>query len=134
MERKNTWELYDKKQLKELEKINKEYRNFLDNGKTERECIDVIVNTIEAAGYRELEALVSNGETLKEGDKVYSVCMNKSVVMYKIGKKPISEGLNILGHYLKQELFFTGKKITLNTQKYTLLLLFKKWQMQTKLV
>lgn len=100
MERKNTWELYDKKQVKELEKINKEYRNFLDNGKTERECIDVIVNTIEAAGYRELEALVSNGETLKEGDKVYSVCMNKSVVMYKIGKKPISEGLNILGAHI----------------------------------
>jgi len=100
MERKNTWELYDKKQVKELEKINKEYRNFLDNGKTERECIDVIVNTIEAAGYRELEALVSNGETLKEVDKVYSVCMNKSVVMYKIGKKPISEGLNILGAHI----------------------------------
>lgn len=100
MERKNTWELYDKKQLKELEKINKEYRNFLDNGKTERECIDVIVNTIEEAGYRELEALVSNGETLKEGDKVYSVCMNKSVAMYKIGKKPISEGMNILGAHI----------------------------------
>ena len=100
MERKNTWELYDKKQLKELEKINKEYRYFLDNGKTERECIDVIVNTIEAAGYRELEALVSNGETLKEGDKVYSVCMNKSVAMYKIGKKPISEGMNILGAHI----------------------------------
>jgi len=100
MERKNTWELYDKKQLKELEKLNKEYRNFLDNGKTERECIDVIVNTIEAAGYRELEALVSNGEVLKEGDKVYSVCMNKSVAMYKIGKKPLSEGMNILGAHI----------------------------------
>ena len=100
MERKNTWELYEKKQLKELEKLNKEYRNFLDNGKTERECIDVIVNTIEAAGYRELEALVRNGEALKEGDKVYSVCMNKSVAMYKIGKKPISEGMNILGAHI----------------------------------
>ncbi len=100
MERKNTWKLYDKKQLKELEKLNKEYRSFLDKGKTERECIDVIVNTIEAAGYRELEALVASGETLKEGDKVYSVCMNKSVAMYKIGKKPISEGMNILGAHI----------------------------------
>ena len=100
MERKNTWELYDKKQLKELEKLNKEYRNFLDAGKTERECIDAIVNTIEAAGYRELETLVRDGETLKEGDKVYSVCMNKSVAMYKIGKKPISEGMNILGAHI----------------------------------
>ena len=100
MERKNTWELYDKKQLKELEKLNKQYRNFLDEGKTERECIDKIVNTIEAAGYRELEELVSNGEVLKEGDKVYSVCMNKSVVMYKIGKKSITAGMNILGAHI----------------------------------
>ena len=28
MERKNTWELYEKKQLKELEKLNKEYRGI----------------------------------------------------------------------------------------------------------
>ena len=72
----------------------------MDNGKTERECIDVIVNTIEAAGYRELEEMVRGGEALKEGDKVYSVCMNKSIAMYKIGKKPISEGMNILGAHI----------------------------------
>ena len=100
MERKNTWELYDKKQLKELEKLNNEYRRFLDNGKTERECIEQIVNTIEAAGYRELEELIRNGMTLKEGDKVYSVWMNKSIAMYKIGKKPITEGMNILGAHI----------------------------------
>ena len=47
MEKKNTWETYSSKQLKELEKINAQYRDFLDNGKTERECIDTIVNTIE---------------------------------------------------------------------------------------
>ncbi len=100
MERKNTWELYEKKQLKELEKLNKEYRNFLDAGKTERECIEYIVNTIEKAGYRELEALVKAGESLKAGDKVYSVCMNKSIAMYCIGKTPMSEGMNILGAHI----------------------------------
>ena len=61
MERKNAWEIYDKKQLKALEKLNADYRVFLDNGKTERECIDVIVNTIEKAGYRELESLIESG-------------------------------------------------------------------------
>ncbi len=100
MERKNSWELYDKKHLKELEKLNKEYRNFLDAGKTERECIDVIVNTIEAAGYRELDALVKEGQSLKNGDKVYSVCMNKSIAMYRIGKTPMAEGMNILGAHI----------------------------------
>jgi len=100
MERKNTWELYEKKQLKELEKLNIEYRQFLDNGKTERECIEYIVNTIEQAGYRELEALVKAGEKLKTGDKVYSVCMNKSIALYCIGKTPMSEGMNILGAHI----------------------------------
>ena len=61
MEKKNIWENYSAKQLKELEKLNEEYRDFLDNGKTERECIDTIVNTIEAAGYRELGTLIKAG-------------------------------------------------------------------------
>ena len=100
MERKNTWETYDAKHLKKLEKLNAEYREFLDNGKTERECIDTIVNTIEAAGYRELESLVKQGEKLSVGDKVYSVWMNKSIVMFQIGKKPLTEGMNILGAHI----------------------------------
>ncbi len=100
MERKNTWETYDKKQLKALEKLNADYRAFLDNGKTERECIDVIVNTIEAAGYKELESLIESGAQVKPGDKVYSVCMNKSIAMYHIGKKPMVEGMNILGAHI----------------------------------
>ena len=48
MEKKNTWETYSSKQLKELEKINAQYRDFLDNGKTERECI-CLLYTSDAA-------------------------------------------------------------------------------------
>ena len=100
MEKKNIWENYNQKQLRELEKLNQEYREFLDNGKTERECIDTIVNTIEAAGYQELETLIKAGKTLKKGDKVYSVWMNKSIAMFRIGSKPLTEGLNILGAHI----------------------------------
>lgn len=100
MERKNVWEIYDENQLKGLEKLNQEYREFLDNGKTERECIDTIVNTIEAEGYQELEGLLNSGKQLKEGDKVYSVWMNKSIVMFQMGKKPMTEGINILGAHI----------------------------------
>lgn len=100
MEKKNTWETYDEKQLKELEKISKEYMSFLDSGKTERECIDTIVNMAEAAGYVEMEKAVKEGKKLKKGDKVYSVWMNKSIVMYQIGSKPVAEGLNILGAHI----------------------------------
>lgn len=100
MEKKNTWELYNEEQLRELESVNKEYRTFLDNGKTERECIDEIVNRIEEAGYQELESIISRGGKLKKGDRVYSVCMNKSIVMYQIGKKPMTVGMNILGAHI----------------------------------
>ena len=58
MEKKNVWETYDENQLQELEQHAKEYMDFLDNGKTERECIDLIVNKIEQEGYRELQVLI----------------------------------------------------------------------------
>lgn len=100
MEKKNTWETYSNKQLKELEAFADEYRSFLDEGKTERECVDLIVNMAEKAGYQELQELMKEGKTLKEGDKVYAVCMNKSVVMFRIGRRPITEGMNILGAHI----------------------------------
>lgn len=100
MERKVTWEIYDAEHLEKLEKLNQEYREFLDNGKTERECIDTIVNTIEAEGYRELESLTAEGKKLQKGDKVYSVCMNKSIAMFQIGEQPMTEGMNILGAHI----------------------------------
>ena len=100
MERKNLWEVYDEKQLKELEKLSAEYREFLDNGKTERECIDTIVNLCEEKGYVELEKAIAEGKKLKKGDKVYSVWMNKSIALYRLGEKPMTEGMNILGAHI----------------------------------
>lgn len=100
MEHKNTWETYNEKQLKEVDTFAREYMDFLDNGKTERECIDQIVNTIEQAGYQELDALIKSGAKLKTGDKAYSVWMNKSIVMFRIGKEKMTDGINILGAHI----------------------------------
>ena len=100
MEQKNTWETYNAKQLKEVDVFAREYMVFLDNGKTERECIDQIVNTVEAAGYQELEALIKDGKKLKAGDKVYSVWMNKSVAFFQIGQEKMENGMNILGAHI----------------------------------
>ena len=44
--------------------------------------------------------LIENGEKLVKGDKVYSVWMNKSIVMFRIGEKPMAEGINILGAHI----------------------------------
>lgn len=100
MEMKNVWETYNTRQLKELESLNTQYREFLSQCKTERECVDYIVNTIEDAGYQELSDAIKTGKKLKKGDKVYAVCMNKSVVMFHIGERPMAEGMNILGAHI----------------------------------
>ncbi len=100
MEKKNTWETYGKEQLEELEVLAKEYMGFLDEGKTERECVDAVVNAIEKEGYRDLNELIKEKKTLGEGDRVYAVCMNKSIAMFRIGKKPMEEGMNILGAHI----------------------------------
>ncbi len=100
MEKKNIWETFSEKQLAEVETLSREYRYFLDEGKTERECVEYIVNAADEKGYRELQAVIKEGGRLKAGDKVYAVCMDKSVVMFRIGKRPMAEGMNILGAHI----------------------------------
>ena len=100
MERKNVWTSYTKKQLVELEKLNKNYRHFLDYGKTERECVSETVKMAEKAGYRNLQEIIKNGETVKSGDKVYATCMEKAIVLFHVGTKDLEKGMNILGAHI----------------------------------
>ena len=97
MERRNAWKTYTQEQLKELDRINDRYKVCLDEGKTERECIRLTVKEIEKQGYRNLNDIKGS---LKTGDKVYAVCMGKSIAMFRIGKEPLENGMNILGAHI----------------------------------
>lgn len=100
MERKNAWTMYSEKQLEELEKICKDYRKFLDKGKTERECILQTIEMAENAGYINLDTAIKENRELKAGDKVYRICMKKSAILFHIGTESIENGLNILGAHV----------------------------------
>ncbi len=100
MERKNAWTTYTKKSINELEKVCKEYREFLDAGKTERECVKQIVKMAEKNGYTDLSKVIKENKKLKQGDKVYAVCMNKTVAMFNIGSEKLEKGMNILGAHI----------------------------------
>ena len=100
MERINAWTNYDEKQLVELEQICKDYRTFLNIGKTERECVKEIIKQAEANGYQDLDTVTKTGKKLQAGDKVYRVCMKKTVVMFQIGSQPLDAGMNILGAHI----------------------------------
>lgn len=100
MDRKNAWTTYKKKQITELEKLCDGYRDFLDNGKTERECVALSVKLAEAAGYKDLKEYIKKGKKLEAGDKIYSVWMDKTIALFNIGSDSIEEGINILGAHV----------------------------------
>ena len=77
-------------------KIITDYKKFLDQGKTERECNSQIIKMAEAKGYKN----INDVKSLKAGDKVYVTKMNKAVALFKIGTESIEKGLNILGAHI----------------------------------
>lgn len=126
MERKNAWKEYTKKERKELEKVNAAYREFLSVGKTERECVVEIVRQAEEAGYVSLETVQKNDRKIKKGDRIYAVCMNKSVALFQIGDEPLEKGMNILGAHIdsprldvkQNPLYEEGEMAYLDTHYY----------------
>ncbi len=96
MERKNAWLSYSEADEKELEETCASYRVFLNNGKTERECVDEIIRRAEEQGYRNLEEVIKSHEALTPGAKVYAAFMNKTIALYHLGEEALKEGLNIL--------------------------------------
>ena len=100
MERKNAWNTYGKREISELEELNSNYIDFLSDCKTERECVKETVRQAREKGYKSLDEVIEKGQPLKQGDKVYAVCMNKTVALFNIGKIPMEQGMNILGAHI----------------------------------
>jgi len=72
------------------------YREFLDNGKTERECVQIALADAIKNGFKPLEEY----ESLKPGDKVYVINRDKNILLAVIGEKGMEEGLNIVGAHI----------------------------------
>ncbi len=100
MKRRNAWNDYTEKEIRELDELSRQYRDFLNKGKTERECVIQAADMAEQKGYRNLRDVIAEGGTLRQGDKVYAVNMKKSIVLFQIGRKPLEQGMAILGAHI----------------------------------
>ena len=100
MERKNIWSEYSSKQLKELEALCSEYKDFISEAKTERLCVDKAIKDAKKAGFKDLSASIKSGKALKTGDKFYAQHMGKTLILGVIGKEPLVNGTNILGAHI----------------------------------
>lgn len=100
MERENAWKKYDKDDIRKLFDLAEDYRDFLSHCKTERECVEGLRTLAEAKGFRYIEDVIAEGIALKPGDRVMAVNKEKSLAMYVIGRRPMEEGMNILGAHI----------------------------------
>ncbi len=94
MYRKNAWEKYVDTKL--VFDFAEGYKNFISVAKTERLAVRESIKLLEKAGFKDAGKLKS----VKPGDKVYFINKNKNVCAFIIGKKPLIDGLRILGAHI----------------------------------
>lgn len=98
MERKNAWKSCA--DMGALETFAAQYREFLDQGKTERECVELCTRAAGLAGFLNLSAYTAENRRLKPGDRVYANWMGKAFLMFIIGAQGMERGMNILGAHI----------------------------------
>jgi len=97
---KSCWEVIDSKTEKEVEELASSYKQFLDKGKTERECADYICGVLNKNGFINIDTIPNSKKKFTPGMKIYQNVRGKSVLATVIGKKSATEGCNILGAHI----------------------------------
>lgn len=90
---KTGWEEIDETRKQDIFDYCKNYMDFLNCSKTEREIVKSSKELAEANGFKNIREY----ETLKAGDKVYYNNRDKSMYLAVIGENPIENGINIIG-------------------------------------
>ena len=98
--KESAWKKYTEEDKRKLEELCTDYKDFLTVGKTEREVTKEIIKRAEQKGYKNLDDFIKNNITIHPGDKIYVNNKEKSVALFHIGTKPITEGMNILGAHI----------------------------------
>ena len=101
MENKIAWGKYPEgNKREEVFQFAENYRKFISDCKTERECVSFFVEKAEKAGFVNLEKVIAEHTALKAGDRVYANNMGKGMALFVIGKESMEKGMNILGAHI----------------------------------
>lgn len=99
-EKKNPWLSYQGEKRDELFEFCKGYIDYMSICKTERECVLTSIDMAMALGFRDLEEVIENGESLKIGDKVFINNKDKALALFIIGEESMDKGLRIIGSHV----------------------------------
>lgn len=97
---KSAWLKLEKDEMKKVMAYNEEYKNFLDIAKTERLATTEIIRQAKEHGFENIEDAIKSGKKLSSGDKIYVNNKEKSVALFIIGKKPLENGMRIVGAHI----------------------------------
>ncbi|MBM6836991.1 aminopeptidase [Clostridium saudiense] len=122
----NAWLKFDEKGRLDIFNFCEGYKNYMSVCKTERESVLEAIKLAEEKGYRDLNLVIKNGETLKSGDKVYLNNKDKALVLFLIGNESLESGMRIIGSHvdsprldLKQHtLYEDGQMALMDTHYY----------------
>lgn len=92
--------LWNNKNLQQIFEFCEGYKNFISSCKTERECVNKIREMAINHGYKNLNDCIKNSTKLKCGDLVYASNLDKCIFLFKIGSRPLSDGMRILGAHI----------------------------------
>ena len=88
MAKMNAWEKYPVGEKREaLFAFAEDYRKFISDCKTERECATEIYAQAKAAGFMDLDELIAEGKSVKAGDKIIANNMGKGLALFILGEK-----------------------------------------------
>ncbi len=126
MDKKNAWEKYPQgNKREEVFTFAEDYRKFISDCKTERECATELYAQAKAAGFEDLDEIIAAGKQLKAGDKIIANNMGKGLALFVLGSKSLEEGMNILGAHidspridLKQVPFFEDTQMAMLDTHY----------------
>jgi aspartyl aminopeptidase len=101
-ERKNVWKEINEEQVTSINQFSEGYKKFLDQCKTERECVKYIHNLCltKENSFISLKSAYKNRQQLHPGDKLYYIEHNKAIILITIGKEGLSQGVKIIGSHI----------------------------------
>ena len=94
--KENGWNTVDTRKKEAIFNFAKDYMNFLNKAKTEREFIVEATKMAQENGYKD----IAEFEKLQPGDKIYFINRGKSMYLAIIGTENIENGVHIIGSHV----------------------------------
>ncbi|HOP09160.1 MAG TPA: aminopeptidase [Candidatus Methanofastidiosa archaeon] len=125
LNRKSVWNVIGDDEKDEIEVLSREYRDFIDNAKTEREVVELSERMALKDGFVPIEDLEASfkkdGKGTMAGKRVYVKNKEKNIVLFVIGKRPLSEGFRMIGSHVDSPRLDLKPNPLIETKKFAML-------------